>query len=77
MFQNVVVFQYVLKNYLLCLLQYHGFQIYVSSITNYFIVFQVGSYGGKLKYTISYVAGPRGTQLEDADVQIIVSTSLS
>ncbi|XP_017274656.1 basement membrane-specific heparan sulfate proteoglycan core protein isoform X4 [Kryptolebias marmoratus] len=32
---------------------------------------KVGSYGGKLKYTISYVAGPRGTQLEDADVQII------
>lgn len=42
-----------------------------------FTVSQVGSYGGKLKYTISYVAGPRGTQLEDADVQIIVSTSLS
>ncbi|XP_061698268.1 basement membrane-specific heparan sulfate proteoglycan core protein isoform X3 [Syngnathoides biaculeatus] len=32
---------------------------------------KVGSYGGKLKYTISYVAGPRGTLLEDADVQII------
>uniref|UniRef100_A0A672H4F7 Heparan sulfate proteoglycan 2 n=1 Tax=Salarias fasciatus TaxID=181472 RepID=A0A672H4F7_SALFA len=34
---------------------------------------KVGSYGGKLKYTISYVSGPRGTLLEDADVQIIVS----
>uniref|UniRef100_A0A3Q2Z5D6 Heparan sulfate proteoglycan 2 n=1 Tax=Hippocampus comes TaxID=109280 RepID=A0A3Q2Z5D6_HIPCM len=32
---------------------------------------KVGSYGGKLKYTISYVAGSRGTLLEDADVQII------
>lgn len=38
---------------------------------------QVGSYGGKLKYTISYVAGQRGTQLEDADVQIIVSSPSS
>ncbi|XP_028266709.1 basement membrane-specific heparan sulfate proteoglycan core protein isoform X11 [Parambassis ranga] len=32
---------------------------------------KVGSYGGKLKYTISYVAGLRGTLLDDADVQII------
>ncbi|XP_058499022.1 basement membrane-specific heparan sulfate proteoglycan core protein isoform X3 [Solea solea] len=32
---------------------------------------KVGSYGGKLKYTISYVAGPRGTLLDDANVQII------
>ncbi|KAM8754964.1 basement membrane-specific heparan sulfate proteoglycan core protein [Acanthopagrus schlegelii] len=32
---------------------------------------KVGSYGGKLKYTISYVAGPRGTLLDDGDVQII------
>ncbi|XP_056242096.1 basement membrane-specific heparan sulfate proteoglycan core protein isoform X12 [Seriola aureovittata] len=32
---------------------------------------KVGSYGGKLKYTVSYVAGPRGTLLDDADVQII------
>ncbi|XP_047424502.1 basement membrane-specific heparan sulfate proteoglycan core protein isoform X3 [Mugil cephalus] len=32
---------------------------------------KVGCYGGKLKYTISYVAGPRGTELADADVQII------
>uniref|UniRef100_A0A8C5EK91 Heparan sulfate proteoglycan 2 n=1 Tax=Gouania willdenowi TaxID=441366 RepID=A0A8C5EK91_GOUWI len=32
---------------------------------------KVGSYGGKLKYTISYVAGTRGTLLEDADIQII------
>ncbi|XP_045912374.1 basement membrane-specific heparan sulfate proteoglycan core protein-like isoform X7 [Micropterus dolomieu] len=32
---------------------------------------KVGSYGGKLKYTISYVAGPRGTLLDDGDIQII------
>ncbi|KAM4737871.1 basement membrane-specific heparan sulfate proteoglycan core protein isoform 2-T2 [Anableps anableps] len=32
---------------------------------------KVGSYGGKLKYTITYVTGSRGTELEDADVQII------
>uniref|UniRef100_A0A8C9YGN9 Heparan sulfate proteoglycan 2 n=1 Tax=Sander lucioperca TaxID=283035 RepID=A0A8C9YGN9_SANLU len=32
---------------------------------------KVGSYGGKLKYSVSYVAGPRGTILEDGDVQII------
>ncbi|KAM3617456.1 uncharacterized protein V6R79_006391 [Siganus canaliculatus] len=32
---------------------------------------KVGSYGGKLKYAISYVAGPRGTVLDDGDVQII------
>ncbi|CAL8325836.1 unnamed protein product [Merluccius merluccius] len=32
---------------------------------------KVGSYGGKLKYTISYVAAARGTLLDDADVQII------
>ncbi|XP_055787282.1 basement membrane-specific heparan sulfate proteoglycan core protein-like isoform X2 [Salvelinus fontinalis] len=32
---------------------------------------KVNSYGGKLKYTISFVAGQRGTATEDADVQII------
>ncbi|KAJ8016910.1 hypothetical protein DPEC_G00012250 [Dallia pectoralis] len=32
---------------------------------------KVSSYGGKLKYTITYVAGQRGTAVEDADVQII------
>ncbi|KAL1020675.1 hypothetical protein UPYG_G00003200 [Umbra pygmaea] len=32
---------------------------------------KVSSYGGKLRYTISYVAGPRGTAIEDPDVQII------
>ncbi|KAL2104346.1 hypothetical protein ACEWY4_001214 [Coilia grayii] len=32
---------------------------------------KVGSYGGKLKYIISYVAGQRGTPIDDIDVQII------
>ncbi|KAI1897142.1 hypothetical protein AGOR_G00080140 [Albula goreensis] len=32
---------------------------------------KVGSYGGRLKYTISYVAGQRGTPIEDADVQLM------
>ncbi|KAM9505210.1 basement membrane-specific heparan sulfate proteoglycan core protein-like isoform 18-T18 [Salvelinus alpinus] len=32
---------------------------------------KVNSYGGKLKYTISFVAGQRGTAIEDTDVQII------
>ncbi|XP_045065406.1 basement membrane-specific heparan sulfate proteoglycan core protein-like isoform X1 [Coregonus clupeaformis] len=36
-----------------------------------FIGDKVNSYGGKLKYTISYVAGQRGTAIEDADVHII------
>ncbi|XP_076839971.1 basement membrane-specific heparan sulfate proteoglycan core protein isoform X4 [Brachyhypopomus gauderio] len=32
---------------------------------------KVGSYGGKLKYSISYVPGHRGAPIEDIDVQII------
>ncbi|XP_035236655.1 basement membrane-specific heparan sulfate proteoglycan core protein-like isoform X3 [Anguilla anguilla] len=32
---------------------------------------KVGSYGGTLKYTVAYVAGQRGTPIEDADVQLI------
>ncbi|KAL7864275.1 hypothetical protein AOLI_G00156950 [Acnodon oligacanthus] len=32
---------------------------------------KVGSYGGKLKYTVSYVPGPRGAPIDDVDVQII------
>ncbi|XP_032087651.1 basement membrane-specific heparan sulfate proteoglycan core protein isoform X2 [Thamnophis elegans] len=31
---------------------------------------KVGSYGGRLRYTLSYSAGGRGTPLPDADVQI-------
>ncbi|KAG7477685.1 hypothetical protein MATL_G00072180 [Megalops atlanticus] len=32
---------------------------------------KVGSYGGRLRYTLSFVASPRGTPIEDADIQII------
>uniref|UniRef100_A0AAY5ELG2 Heparan sulfate proteoglycan 2 n=1 Tax=Electrophorus electricus TaxID=8005 RepID=A0AAY5ELG2_ELEEL len=32
---------------------------------------KVGSYGGKLKYSVSYVPGSRGAPIEDVDVQII------
>ncbi|KAG2459685.1 PGBM protein, partial [Polypterus senegalus] len=32
--------------------------------------FKVGSYGGRLRYTLSYNAGARGSPLRDADVQI-------
>ncbi|XP_064423963.1 basement membrane-specific heparan sulfate proteoglycan core protein isoform X2 [Latimeria chalumnae] len=32
---------------------------------------KVGSYGGSLRYTLSYNAGARGSQVPDADVQII------
>uniref|UniRef100_A0A674DER8 Heparan sulfate proteoglycan 2 n=1 Tax=Salmo trutta TaxID=8032 RepID=A0A674DER8_SALTR len=38
---------------------------------------KVSSYGGKLKYTINYVAGQRGTAIEDPDIQIIVSSLCS
>lgn len=38
---------------------------------------QVGSYGGRLKYTLSYVSDPRGSSIEDVDVQIIVSKGWS
>ncbi|KAJ8412021.1 hypothetical protein AAFF_G00142880 [Aldrovandia affinis] len=32
---------------------------------------KVGSYGGHLKYTLTNVASPRGTAINDADIQII------
>ncbi|KAK2825049.1 hypothetical protein Q7C36_018976 [Tachysurus vachellii] len=35
------------------------------------VVICVQAYGGKLKYTISYVPGPRGAPIEDVDIQII------
>lgn len=41
------------------------------------LLHQVQAYGGKLKYTISYVPGPRGAPIEDVDVQIIVSNILN
>uniref|UniRef100_A0A7M4G0T5 Basement membrane-specific heparan sulfate proteoglycan core protein n=1 Tax=Crocodylus porosus TaxID=8502 RepID=A0A7M4G0T5_CROPO len=35
---------------------------------------KVGSYGGRLRYTLSYSSGGRGTPLPDADVQITVTS---
>nr|XP_057906676.1 basement membrane-specific heparan sulfate proteoglycan core protein isoform X5 [Doryrhamphus excisus] len=57
-------------------LVYKGFSLHQDDLLYWQLPAQftgdkVGSYGGKLKYTISYVAGARGTVLEDADVQII------
>ncbi|XP_051914453.1 basement membrane-specific heparan sulfate proteoglycan core protein isoform X3 [Hippocampus zosterae] len=57
-------------------LVYKGFSLHQDDLLYWQLPTQftgdkVGSYGGKLKYTISYVAGSRGTLLEDADVQII------
>ncbi|KAF0035898.1 hypothetical protein F2P81_011210 [Scophthalmus maximus] len=57
-------------------LVYKGFSLHQDDLLRWQLPAQftgdkVGSYGGKLKYTISYVAGPRGTLLDDADVQII------
>lgn len=43
----------------------------------FFLFQQVASYGGKLRYTISYVPGSRGAPIDDIDVQIIVSTMFS
>uniref|UniRef100_A0AAZ3PUI5 Basement membrane-specific heparan sulfate proteoglycan core protein n=1 Tax=Oncorhynchus tshawytscha TaxID=74940 RepID=A0AAZ3PUI5_ONCTS len=55
---------------------YKGFSLHPDDtlywqLPEQFIGDKVNSYGGKLKYTISYVAGQRGTAIEDADVQII------
>lgn len=33
---------------------------------------QVGSYGGRLRYTLTYTPGGRGAPLPDADIQITV-----
>ncbi|XP_035997428.1 basement membrane-specific heparan sulfate proteoglycan core protein isoform X6 [Fundulus heteroclitus] len=57
-------------------LVYKGFSLHQDDVLYWTLPGQftgekVGSYGGKLKYTITYVAGSRGTELEDADVQII------
>ncbi|XP_026189282.1 basement membrane-specific heparan sulfate proteoglycan core protein isoform X3 [Mastacembelus armatus] len=57
-------------------LVYKGFSLHQDDLLYWQLPAQftgnkVGSYGGKLKYTISYVAGPRGTLLDDADIQII------
>ncbi|XP_060132262.1 basement membrane-specific heparan sulfate proteoglycan core protein isoform X6 [Zootoca vivipara] len=56
-------------------LLYKGFSL-LPEITFYwklpdpFLGDKVGSYGGHLRYTLSYNAGGRGTPLPDADVQI-------
>ncbi|XP_044068676.1 basement membrane-specific heparan sulfate proteoglycan core protein isoform X9 [Siniperca chuatsi] len=57
-------------------LVYKGFSLHQDDLLYWQLPAQftgdkVSSYGGKLKYTISYVAGPRGTLLDDGDVQII------
>nr|XP_033484843.1 basement membrane-specific heparan sulfate proteoglycan core protein isoform X12 [Epinephelus lanceolatus] len=57
-------------------LVYKGFSLHQDDLLYWQLPAQftgdkVGSYGGKIKYSISYVAGPRGTLLDDGDVQII------
>ncbi|KTG44082.1 hypothetical protein cypCar_00000109 [Cyprinus carpio] len=57
-------------------LVYNGFSLHPDDVLFWQLPEQfkgdkVGAYGGKLKYTISYVPGPRGSPIEDADVQII------
>ncbi|KAG7472084.1 hypothetical protein MATL_G00104850 [Megalops atlanticus] len=57
-------------------LVYKGFSLHPEDVLFWQLPTQykgdkVGSYGGRLKYTISYVAGHRGTPIEDADVQLI------
>ncbi|XP_057175223.1 basement membrane-specific heparan sulfate proteoglycan core protein isoform X6 [Triplophysa rosa] len=57
-------------------LVYNGFSLHQDDVLFWKLPEQfkedkVGAYGGKLKYTISYVPGPRGSPIEDADVQII------
>ncbi|XP_062822809.1 basement membrane-specific heparan sulfate proteoglycan core protein isoform X3 [Anolis carolinensis] len=54
---------------------YKGFSL-LPEVTFYwelpkaFLGDKVGSYGGRLRYTLTYTAGGRGTPLPDADVQI-------
>lgn len=43
------------------------------SVTSGLASLQVAAYGGKLRYTLSYTAGPQGSPLSDPDVQITVS----
>lgn len=40
------------------------------SVTSGLAFLQVAAYGGKLRYTLSYTAGPQGSPLSDPDVQI-------
>ncbi|XP_063001421.1 basement membrane-specific heparan sulfate proteoglycan core protein [Elgaria multicarinata webbii] len=56
-------------------LHFKGFSL-LPEVTYYwllpkpFLGDKVGSYGGRLRYTLSYNAGARGTPLPDADVQL-------
>nr|XP_023690745.1 basement membrane-specific heparan sulfate proteoglycan core protein isoform X5 [Paramormyrops kingsleyae] len=57
-------------------LVYKGFSLYPEEVLFWQLPPQykgvkVGSYGGRLKYTLSYVSDPRGSSIEDVDVQII------
>ncbi|KAK3547531.1 hypothetical protein QTP86_021514, partial [Hemibagrus guttatus] len=57
-------------------LVYKGFSLHPEDVLFWklpekFLGDKVQAYGGKLKYTISYVPGARGAPIEDVDVQII------
>ncbi|XP_042333788.1 LOW QUALITY PROTEIN: basement membrane-specific heparan sulfate proteoglycan core protein [Sceloporus undulatus] len=47
-----------------------GQESYYWQLPEIYLGDKVGSYGGRLRYTLSYNAGGRGTPLPDADVQI-------
>ncbi|XP_067328852.1 basement membrane-specific heparan sulfate proteoglycan core protein isoform X3 [Anolis sagrei] len=47
-----------------------GQEAYYWQLPDAYLGDKVGSYGGRLRYTLSYTAGVRGTPLPDADVQI-------
>lgn len=49
---------------------YLGQEPHYWQLPNTFQGDKVGTYGGKLKYTISYVPGVRGSHVDDVDVQI-------
>nr|XP_055043671.1 basement membrane-specific heparan sulfate proteoglycan core protein isoform X19 [Misgurnus anguillicaudatus] len=56
-------------------LVYNGFSSHLDDVLFWQLPEQfkgdkVGTYGGKLKYTISYVPGVRGSHVDDVDVQI-------
>ncbi|KAI2515461.1 heparan sulfate proteoglycan 2, partial [Homo sapiens] len=56
-------------------LSYEGFSLlpgslYYWQLPRAFLGDKVAAYGGKLRYTLSYTAGPQGSPLSDPDVQI-------
>uniref|UniRef100_A0A3B3SE98 Cell adhesion molecule-related/down-regulated by oncogenes n=1 Tax=Paramormyrops kingsleyae TaxID=1676925 RepID=A0A3B3SE98_9TELE len=70
---KVVCTGHVTRHYALV---YKGFSLYPEEVLFWQLPPQykgvkVGSYGGRLKYTLSYVSDPRGSSIEDVDVQII------